>query len=564
MKRRRFLGLSSAALLALALPWGRAEASVKRHVRPSDPEWPKAAEWSELRSRVHGRLVQPVDPGPSRNPFWLEEQPGGTQSRGWADAWEARPSTYAVAAETAEDVAAAVDFARQHGLRLVVKGTGHDYLGRSCAGDSLLVWTHPMRKVTVHDRFVPQGAPAGHPGLPAVSAQAGARWLEVYGEVTTRHGRYVQGGGCASVGAAGGFPQGGGFGSFSKKFGTGAAGMVEAEVVTSDGRILTANEFQHPDLFWALRGGGGGTFGVVTRLTLMTHDLPPTFGAVTGTIQAASDEAFRALVDRMRRFYCEALNNEHWGEQIAFRPDNSVEVSLTFQGLDQAQAEAVVAPLRTGLPKEAYQIDLKVLTIPARDMWNLAFWKANHPDQVIADPEGRVFWWAGNQGEVSMYWYTYQSRYIPLKNFQDPGFTDTLFEASRHWRVSLHVNKGLAGAAPEALERGRKTSVNPVSTTAAALAILGAGTTGAPDPAQAKEKIARVDAAMRLLREATPKSGSYANEADYFTQDWQTEFWGVHYPRLLAIKERYDPAGLFHVHHGVGSEGWSRDGMTRT
>lgn len=569
MKRRQFLELSSAALLALAFPWGRAEAAepLRRHVRPSDPDWPSPAQWEALRSRVHGRLLQPVSPGDgpqSRNPFWLEEQPGATQSTGWVDAWEARPSVYAVAAENAEDVAAAVDFARKHRLRLVVKGTGHDYLGRSNAADSLLVWTHPMREVTVHDRFVPQGAPPGHPALPAVSAQAGARWLEVYDQVTTNHGRYVQGGGCASVGAAGGFPQGGGFGSFSKKFGTGAAGMVEVEIVTSDGRILTANEFQHPDLFWAVRGGGGGTFGVVTRITLRTHELPETFGSVSGTLRARDDAEYRALVDRLRRFYCEALNNEHWGEQIAFRPDNTVDVFVTFQGLTQEQATQAWRPIT-----EAFENDLQVLAIPARDMWNLSFWKASHPDHVTPDPrqgpDGRVYWWSGNQGEVSMYWYTYQSRYIPLRAMQDPAFTETLFQASRHWRTGLHLNKGLAGAPEEALRRGRQTSVNPVAETAAALVILGAGRQGdQPDLADAREKIARVDAAMTLLRAATPDSGSYANEADFFTRDWQREFWGVNYPRLLEIKNLYDPIGLFHVHHGVGSEGWSRDGMTRT
>ena len=88
-----------------------------------------------------------------QNPFFNEDHPGATQTTGWADAWDAAVSPYAVAAESAEDVAAAVKFAREHGVRLVVKGTGHDYLGRSNAPNSLLIWTHPMRDVTVHDDF---------------------------------------------------------------------------------------------------------------------------------------------------------------------------------------------------------------------------------------------------------------------------------------------------------------------------------------------------------------------------------------------------------------------------
>src|SRR5205823_7050238 len=124
----------------------------------------------------------------------------------------------------------------------------------------------------MHGAFVPQGCAV--PASPAVTVEAGTRWLEAYQEVTVRGGRYVQGGGCTSVGAAGGFMQGGGFGSWSKRYGIAAASLLEAEVVTADGEVLVANACQNQDLFWALRGGGGGTFGVVTRVTLETHELP--------------------------------------------------------------------------------------------------------------------------------------------------------------------------------------------------------------------------------------------------------------------------------------------------
>src|SRR5262249_57744856 len=105
-------------------------------------------------------------------------------------------SAYAVAAESPADVAVAVNFARDHGLRLVVKGTGHDYLGRSNAAGSLLVWTHAMRKIESHDAFVPMGCTRA--GIPAVSLGAGTRWIEAYQEVTGKHGRYVQAGGCTT------------------------------------------------------------------------------------------------------------------------------------------------------------------------------------------------------------------------------------------------------------------------------------------------------------------------------------------------------------------------------
>jgi FAD/FMN-containing dehydrogenase len=94
-------------------------------------------------------------------------------------------------------------------------------------------------------------------------------WIDAYDAVTTRGGRYVQGGGCTTVGVAG-LVQSGGFGNFSKNYGTAAAGLLEAEVVTADGKVRVANACTNPDLFWALKGGGGGSFGVITRLTLRT------------------------------------------------------------------------------------------------------------------------------------------------------------------------------------------------------------------------------------------------------------------------------------------------------
>src|SRR5262249_17761837 len=140
----------------------------------------------------------------------------------------------------AEDVATAVNFARKNNLRLVVKGGGHSYMGTSCAPDSLLIWTHPMSQITMHDAFVGKGCEGKQASQPAVTIESGAVWMHAYDDVTTKGGRYVQGGGCATVGVAG-LIQSGGFGSFSKNYGTAAAGLIEAEVVTADGKVRIAN-----------------------------------------------------------------------------------------------------------------------------------------------------------------------------------------------------------------------------------------------------------------------------------------------------------------------------------
>jgi FAD/FMN-containing dehydrogenase len=156
------------------------------------------------------------------------------------DAWTSQPSVYAVAAENAADVVAAVNFARNHRLRLVVKGGGHSYQGTSNAADSLLVWTRRMNDLTLHDAFVGHGGVGEQSPQPAVTVGAGAMWIDAYDAVTTRGGRYVQGGGCTTVGVAG-LVQSGGFGSFSKNYGTAAAGLLEAQIVTADGVVRIAN-----------------------------------------------------------------------------------------------------------------------------------------------------------------------------------------------------------------------------------------------------------------------------------------------------------------------------------
>ena len=137
--------------------------------------------------------------------------------------------------------------------------------------------------------------------------------------------------------------------------------------------------------------------------------------------------------------------------------------------------------------------------------------------------------------------------------------------------MALHFNKGLAGAPAEAVAAARDTATNPAVLDAFALAISAAGGPPAypgvpghePDPAAARAEAAAVDRAMREVRRVLPSRGAYVAESDFFEADWQQTFWGPNYARLLAVKDAYDPAGLFFVHHGVGSERWSADGFTR-
>lgn len=500
-----------------------------------------------------------------RNPYAIQDDPGAFQTTGWFGAFENRHSPVAVAAESAADIAAAVDFARERGVGLVIKGTGHDYLGRSSAPGSLLIWTHRMREITMHDAFRPAGTDG--PGVPAITVGAGARWLEAY-QAATVHGRYVQGGGCVTVGAAGGFPQGGGFGSFSRRYGTAAGNMLEAEVVLASGEIVVANETQHADLFWALRGGGGGTFGVVTRLTMRTHPMPRTLSTVRGTIRASGDSAFRRLLTELVRFL-PSLCNDRWGEQITLSGDNSAEFGMHAVDLADEQARAVWRPFLDWIDGQpgAFASTVSVRTIPFGVHWDAGLRDQYSPGSISRDdrpgaPRER-FWNATNQMEVSWYVLAYGSRWLPRRLLDDAdALADALFEASRPWLFQLHVNKALSGAAPEAVARDRGTAINPAVFDAAALALTASwqqyafpGVAGhEPDAENAAVGARLVGQTMDVLRALTPGAGSYVNETDYFEPDWQDSFWGPNYPRLLEIKRRYDPQNIFRVHHGVGSE----------
>jgi hypothetical protein len=214
MKRRDPVKGTAAALIASdGSPRSLAGGRPGFRVRPGDPGWPPDAGWEQLSRDTGGRLIKISSPlaacrnAPDSpecrdifkelmNPYYIGDDPALTQTTGRIDPWTAQPGVYAVAAESANDVAAAVNFARDNNLRLVVKGGGHSYLGTSSAPDSLLIWTRRIQAVTLHDAFVPQGCEGIVAPQHAVTTGAGAIWRHTYNEVTTKGGRYVQGGGC--------------------------------------------------------------------------------------------------------------------------------------------------------------------------------------------------------------------------------------------------------------------------------------------------------------------------------------------------------------------------------
>ena len=201
----------------------------------------------DLAGRVEGRLLGPDDPG-------------------WDDAvriWNGLAATapaLVLQPASAADVAAAVGFARAHGLLLGVKGGGHNIAGTAIAEGGLTLDLSGLRQLTVDPE-----ARLAHVG-------PGCRLADV-DRATQAHGLATPLGFISKVGVAG-LTLGGGLGYLTRRFGWTADNLVEAEVVGADGQVRTASRERHPDLFWALRGGGGN-LGVVTRFTFQLHPVGP-------------------------------------------------------------------------------------------------------------------------------------------------------------------------------------------------------------------------------------------------------------------------------------------------
>jgi FAD/FMN-containing dehydrogenase len=236
------------------------DTAVTLHVaaRPSDLE--------ALRGALRGRLVRPTDPSYESDHVV------------WNTAFQGRPIAIVHAAD-AGDVATAVGFARRSNLEIAVRSGGHSIAGHSTGDGAFVIDMRQMRAL--------------HVDLDQRIAWAGVGLTA--GELTealTPHGLAVPFGDTASVGIAG-ITLGGGIGYLARKHGMTIDSLIAAEIVTADGDVVTASEDEHPDLFWALRGGGGN-FGIVTRLC---YRLTPVGDILGGAlVLPATREVLRSLV----------------------------------------------------------------------------------------------------------------------------------------------------------------------------------------------------------------------------------------------------------------------------
>ncbi|MGH2991286.1 MAG: FAD-binding oxidoreductase [Solirubrobacterales bacterium] len=227
-----------------------------------------AADLTPLRESLHGPVIGPDDEG-------------FDAARGiWNGVIDRRPACIARCAGVA-DVVAAVRFAREHDLEIAVRGGGHNVAGTAVCDDGIVIDLSAMRAVSVDA------------AARTAWVQGGALWGDVDHE-TQAHGLATTGGIIGHTGVAG-LTLGGGIGFLMRKHGLAVDNLLAAEVVTAEGRIVRASADEHPDLFWALRGGGGN-FGLVTSFRFALHPVGPT--VMAGPVFWAADDTADVL-----RFY---------------------------------------------------------------------------------------------------------------------------------------------------------------------------------------------------------------------------------------------------------------------
>ncbi|KAJ5124977.1 FAD linked oxidase N-terminal [Penicillium bovifimosum] len=201
-----------------------------------------------------------------------------------------------------EEVAIGVKFARENNVRLVIRNTGHDILGKSEGYGSLQIWIKYIQKgISFQERYTPSDPCASNEWTgSAMTIAGGYVWKDVY-DVAFKRKITVVGGGDPTVGCIGGYTQGGGHSPASHDYGLAADQVLEAQVVLANGNIVTANACQFPDLYFAIRGGGGGSYGVVTSMTVKAYPSKPVV-AQSLTITPRSDDS-EVLLDAITDVY---------------------------------------------------------------------------------------------------------------------------------------------------------------------------------------------------------------------------------------------------------------------
>ncbi|KAF8804519.1 FAD-binding domain-containing protein [Phlegmacium glaucopus] len=545
---------------------------------PGDPGFPTNTQWAALNTTVSGRLVNVVPfvefctaqggctAQQSGSSVFRAGVPGAMNQPNWEQDFDSNPPSlceptspstcgqgdvpvFGILAESVSDIQAGVNFARTNNLRLAVKASGHDYLGRSTAKNSLLISTHKLQNSSFTDNFIVGGQSLG----PAVTLGSGIPLSAMY-SLTKAHGKIAVGGTASTVVPSGGYVQGGGHSALSPTLGLAADNCIELSVVIADGSLVTANSVENSDLFWALRGGGAGSWGIIVSATFKTF---PTFDAAISflsiTTNTPAQMAQVAQVHAEHIFDLDALRGGQYFyiSALGVFPPSLVSPALNtgvptmvvnsyFPNASLAQAAAALQPFIDDVQK------VPGVTLTQRNVLQ------NINDALTA---------ADDTVGINL---VVGSRLVPASAYKNATLVGQVYSQLLDAGASLILGHLVAGG-QVAENANVDNAIIPAWRTAKTHMIL--DNTWA-DPAT----IPQVQGNLTLFRRTQlpileqlsgPNAGAYSNEADTLEANFQTTFFGPNYPRLCAIKAKFDPTDLFIVKAGVGSERWDSDGLCK-
>ncbi|OTA99711.1 hypothetical protein M426DRAFT_27251 [Hypoxylon sp. CI-4A] len=547
---------------------------------PGEEDWPSDADWTRLNRTLGGALLKPRPAaaacyqGPdfdaakclylfnnaSFSHFWLDEpvvsltewsqgatcpllmNPQGNCTQGGFP-------EYVVNATSVRHIQAAVNFARNKNIRLIIKNTGHDFGGRSVGAGSLSIWTHFLKET----EFIPSYRIGQYQGM-AAQLGAGVESWEAQAFMAI-HNVTVVSPGYATVGGVGGWMSGGGHTYITSKYGLGADQVLSLGVVTAAGRFVTANPNTNSDLFYAIRGGGGSTYGVVTsaivkafppvNVTMSTLNLMfpgSTNASFPDTGLARTADTFWQGVGTYYRFVAKVLDTGGYGFTYIYPMPNRGFMFVTqtrFIAYTQENAFNFMQPLYDDLNKLGINV--------------------TNPRSLSTTLYG-----TRSLGISSLPSNTrYRSRLLPRENWDDDALWNQTMSAIRRITEDGYDNQYYfhgtltSPTAAAAGWPGTESSILAAWRNNRMHAMIMDQT-----PAQSADRDTLFRGYMDLLRATAPDAGSYMNEGDPGEPDWQRAFFGEHYDRLLAIKRSRDPWGVFWAPTTVGSEGWAVNSVT--
>jgi FAD/FMN-containing dehydrogenase len=422
------------------------------------------------------------------------------------------------------DIAKSVAFAQRFGLPLRVRSGGHSYIGASI-GPGLVIDLRSLNTVAVD-------AAAG-----TTTIGAGAAMVDVYGELAAR-GVSIPAGSCPSVGVSG-LTLGGGIGVVARRYGLTCDRLVEARIITADGNTLIANPTSNSDLYWALRGGGG-SFGVVSSLTLTTHAADPLAHAfLTWPWSAAAEvvtgwQPWATAAPASLWSSCHILATDGGGDATISVAAVMVAGSAALsQQIGQLVQSIPTAPTGTFVNSDSYEYTMLLESGCAA----LSIAACHVADETPGGTLPRDAFVAGSD------FFTHPIPAAGINALVGAVAQRQSDPALGSGGASLDILGGAVNhLAPDATAWVHRGSLFDAQYTASW------GTTPGNGPlARNKQSLAAIHGAVRSYA----SGGAYQNYADGSLPNPQVAYYGANLPRLIDVRRTYDPTGVFTQPQGV-------------